>query len=287
MVLSGSGTTPLCASCSGSAAGTELQKSTAINAAAKAGPRNLTMPIAPPCVLKQFYVCQIPCRIAPSVPLWDGSLDLQPFPGTCWMLDTEGHWSRIVKESNLVVGFRACTVLVSACRGRARITRRRWRRVTRGGRTEPLCQHGFERIGPDLVALDGEMELVGVCHAPVEATAGIGQRIVDVEITDTTSVGKLGQPGIDGIDDRHHAHIVVARGDPHQHDARTRGLLAANIENRMNAGDDIDRGRVIPFERPRMAEVVGTRHEHDDLRIDAIELAVPQAPENVLCRVPA
>ena len=76
--------------------------------------------------------------------------------------------------------------------GRARITRRCWRRVTRGGRTEPLCQHGFERIGPDLVTLDGEVELIGICHALIEPTAGIGQPVIDVEITDATSIGEPG-----------------------------------------------------------------------------------------------
>src|SRR3569833_140104 len=77
---------------------------------------------------------------------------------------------------------------VSGRGGRAGIAGRRRRGVSRGGRTEPLRQHRFERIGPDLVALDGQVQLIGVGHAVMELAAGIGQLAVDVDIADPAAV---------------------------------------------------------------------------------------------------
>ena len=86
------------------------------------------------------------------------------------------------------------------------------------------------------------------------------------------------------VDGRHHRGVVVAREDGGQDDRRRGRLLPASVDDRLEAPGDVGHlGLVAGL----LADVVGAGEEHDDLRVDAVQLAVLQAPQDVLRPIPA
>lgn len=76
--------------------------------------------------------------------------------------------------------------------GRARVAGRRRSVIFFRGRAEEFGEDGLQRIGPDLVALEGGMQFVRIHHAVEEFAVAIREFVVDVEEADFIAIGELG-----------------------------------------------------------------------------------------------
>jgi hypothetical protein len=157
--------------------------------------------------------------------------------------------------------------------------------VGRGRWSEQFREDRLERIGPDLIALQGRMQLVAVVHHAVEEPAVlVSESIVDVEEPHGPSIGQPREIVVDPPDRRHHRHVVVAWKDGGEDDGRLWRFAAARRENRREGAGDLRHGGVGPR---RAADVVRPGQQHDHLGMDAVQLALLEAPQDVLCLVGA
>src|SRR4051812_20657879 len=93
-----------------------------------------------------------------------------------------------------------------ACGGRIA---RRWRRMIRFcPRAEQLRQQWPQAVGPDLVTLEGRMQLVDR-HPVEERAVGARQSVVDVQVEDRLSVGELRESVVDAPNLRQHGGVVI------------------------------------------------------------------------------
>jgi hypothetical protein len=123
-----------------------------------------------------------------------------------------------------------------------------------------------------------------VHHAVQEPPVLIGELAIDVKVTDLPAVRQARDVRVDPIDGWHHRHVVVARKDGGEDDRRLRRLLLADVHNRSQAPRDLCHLRSVA----RLgAHVVGPGQNHNHLGVDAVELAILEAPEDVLCLVGA
>ena len=129
--------------------------------------------------------------------------------------------------------------------------------------------------------------VVGVHHAFVELACGIGQLSVDVQVANSAAIGHCGKVAIDAVDFRHDRHVVVTGEDACHNDHGIRCLRLHRVNDCFEASCDFLNGRVDAGGRYRVADVVGAGQQHNYLRIDAIEFAVFETPEDVLDAVGA
>src|SRR5262245_44299890 len=162
----------------------------------------------------------------------------------------------------------------------ARIASGRWSLVYRSGRTQDLREDRLQPVRPDLIALQCRVQPVALVHQAVEETAvGVGEPIVDVEEPDRRAVGEASQVRVHAIDLGHDGHVVVARKNRHQHDRRARRLAAADIDEGLHAARDVGDLRRVARSR---SDVVRPGEDDYDFRMDAVELAVLEPPQDVL-----
>src|SRR4051812_27744719 len=88
----------------------------------------------------------------------------------------------------------------------ARIAGGWWRVILRGGRAEDLGEDGFQRVGPKLVRLRGQVQPV-VRHAFAQPAVRCRQFVVDVYVTYGFSIRERGDLAVGGVDHRHHRGI--------------------------------------------------------------------------------
>ena len=86
--------------------------------------------------------------------------------------------------------------------------------------------------------------------------------------------GEAGEVEVDFVDDGHQGRVVVARENAGDDDGGLGRLGAHDAQDRLKSEGDV-------FRRCS-AEVVRARLQDDDLWIDAVQLAVFEAPEDVL-----
>jgi hypothetical protein len=156
------------------------------------------------------------------------------------------------------------------------------------GWTEQFGQQRLQRVRPDLIAFDRGMKLVtGVHHAIVKPSVAVRELTVDIQIPDPAAVCHIRQIRVNAVDFRHDVHIVVARKDSHHDNHRVWSLRLHDPQHCSQTCRHVLHGRVDAACRNPRADVVRARQQHNHLRIDPIELAVLQPPEDVLDTVRA
>ena len=115
---------------------------------------------------------------------------------------------------------------------RAGVTRRWWGVVDVRRRTEPFRQHGFQGIRPDLIRLERWMKLIGVHHARKQSAFFIRELVVDIEVSDSSTIGHLRKVAIDLMDRWNHRHAVIAREDCGHDDSCGWGLGLTLLKKR-------------------------------------------------------
>src|SRR3954464_6465416 len=156
-----------------------------------------------------------------------------------------------------------------------------WRWSVIAGRrwTQQLCKNGFQAIRPYLVALDRRMQFIARVHHPLEKpTIGIRELVVHVEIAQP-AVGEARELRVDPTNLRHHGHVVVTRENAGEDDRRVGRFTSTDVDERAQTARDI---RDCGFVAWLRSDVVRSREHDDDLRVHTIELAMFEAPENVL-----
>src|SRR5688500_6417518 len=163
------------------------------------------------------------------------------------------------------------------------VTRVPRRSFARGGMLllRHFRQRRVQRVGPDLVALLRQVQVVG--HDVLRDRAvGLEERVAAVEVADRLpAVVELRDRVVDLLDLRAAlvSRLLAAREDGQQQDLRFRQLRADRLDDLRDAGGDAV-GLVV-------GDVVRADHEDGDLRLDAFELAVLDAPKHVLRAVAA
>src|SRR4030095_3516376 len=97
-------------------------------------------------------------------------------------------------------------------------------------RTKQLCEYGFQRVGPDLITLDGWMEFVSH-HAVKQHVVPVSKLVVNVHVPDRPSIGELREILVDLSYFGHHRDVVVAWKYSHQEDRGLRRLSAHCLHN--------------------------------------------------------
>ena len=130
------------------------------------------------------------------------------------------------------------------------------------------------------------MQLVARVHHAVEQLAVLVRELaVDIQIADPLAVGKPGQIGIDLVDRGHDRQVVVSGKDGGGDDNRVGGLLLHHSQDGCETARDVlHLGIVAPGRHPG-AHIVRSGEQDDDLRMDAVQFAVLQSPEDVLSGV--
>ena len=154
--------------------------------------------------------------------------------------------------------------------------------VRPGGGPEQLGEDGLQSRRPGVIALLFQMQ--PIARDPGQQVAlVIRQLVVDVDKADRRPVGKRREPHVDRPDGRGERGVLGAGEEGGHHDRRSGRFLAERGDDRLDSVDDIRDGRLIGRAAP--GQVVRACLQDDDLRGDAVELAVPQAPEDVVRRV--
>src|SRR5262245_44267917 len=116
-------------------------------------------------------------------------------------------------------------------------------------------------------------------HAFVQLSVGIRELVVHIEIEDRLSVSELRERVIDLADLREDGHVVIARKNRCENDLRAGSFFATGRDERIESLEDVTHLR---FTARTGADVVRAGEDDDDLRVHAIELAILNAPEDVL-----
>jgi len=155
------------------------------------------------------------------------------------------------------------------------------------GSAQPFGQDRLDRLGPDLVALGVGVQAVG--HDPLGKRAvGSEKLVAEVEELHVLAVIELGQFFVDQLDAVHgFFRLLLALGRPVRPPRKNSqqqdfGLRVGGFEFLDDGGvarDDLVVGVA--------AEVVGADHHDEDLGLHAVELAIFQAPQDVLGAVAA
>jgi hypothetical protein len=149
--------------------------------------------------------------------------------------------------------------------------------------TQLFGEYRFQGISPDLVPLDGRMELVAsVDHAVNQLAVPICQAGIHVEIPNLFPVGKFGQIIIDPIYGRHDSRIAVAWENARHDDRRVRSLRLHDVDDCSDAIGDVRHFDVIAAMEHRISDVIRASEQHNNLRIHSVELPVSEPPEDVL-----
>ncbi|HEX9365523.1 MAG TPA: hypothetical protein VF921_02790 [Vicinamibacterales bacterium] len=158
--------------------------------------------------------------------------------------------------------------------------------IGRRGRAKDLGENRLERIGPRLVARKGGVQLVGVHHAVEQPSVLVGELVVHIDVAHPRAVGEPGEVGVDGLDLRENSQVVIAGKDAGQDNRRRRRFPPNGVNDPRKAAGDRRNLRVAARPRP---DVVRAGQDHDDLRVDAVQLSVLEPPEHVLnlVRAPA
>jgi hypothetical protein len=155
--------------------------------------------------------------------------------------------------------------------------------VDRCGRSKDFREDRLQTVGPDLIAPDRRMQPVHR-HSVEEPAVGIRQLVVDVEVAHLPAIGERRDVPIDLIDLWYDGEAVVAGKDRRQDDGRLRRFCTAQIDDGLDPTRDV---RDLGLAARLPAHVVGARLNDDDLRVDTIDLAVREPPQNVLDAVSA
>lgn len=116
------------------------------------------------------------------------------------------------------------------CRRRCHVSRARW--------PKQFGEDRFQRVSPDLISLQAEVQLV---HGDTveEHAFRVSELRVHVEKTGRLSVAKAPDIFIDSPNRRHHRHAVVARKDRCHHEIRSWRLAPAEVDERLDATRDV------------------------------------------------
>ena len=153
-----------------------------------------------------------------------------------------------------------------------------------GWRPHDLCQDRLQGFCPNVVAFRFEMQAVGR-HAFEQLAFCVRQFVVDVQKANSLSVSQLGKLRVDLLDRFLEGHVLRGGKTPVSTIAASGAccwktpmiaLMPATTSSTLALSAD-----------PVAGQVVGAGLQHDHLRRDTIELAVLQAPEDVLSRIAA
>ena len=147
--------------------------------------------------------------------------------------------------------------------------------------THQFLELGTDRLDPDPVALVIGVKKVGH-DLPREIALGVQEPGAEIHEEDILAVSQgreefvhLVNPFADGVLGR-----CSTGKDREQKDLGVRMLRPNGLHDLFDAGSNPFRLLVAVT-----TEIVGADHDHDDLRMDAVEFAVLQTPENLLGRL--
>lgn len=140
-----------------------------------------------------------------------------------------------------------------------------------------MVEAGLEGLHPQGVSLFAQMEPVGH-DIEWDGAVGVEEGLVDVEVENGFSIRQRGEEGVDLLVELQElvAGAIGAGEDGKENDFGVWQLGAELIHDEANAvGRDLRRVLAV-------AGVVGADENNDGFRGDAIDLAVAQAPEDIL-----
>jgi hypothetical protein len=135
---------------------------------------------------------------------------------------------------------------------------------------------GFSK--PNAVAVDVQVDFVATEQGLFERSIGILEVVREVEVDDLFAIGEGGELGVHFANGVHDG--AGSRKDGTQNDLGVRQALFEFGEDGFDAKDGV-------LGRLAAAHIVGANHEHRNLRLYALDLAILQAPQDILGAVAA